>query len=331
MYRFHLGLADLAAVSFACSPLQETVLSLRMWTHPASYPAQQAWFRRLRPDFEQLESRRLLCSLIAGNRYVADFLTPRPAGPAPSFRSELGVLRATDPATLRVELERAFLPHDGRLPTPLAERLAEPARLLEEICPALEEYWENCLAPHWWPRARSVLEADIVHRARTLAQHGVGVLLSELDQRLRWGDGVLTIDRGWGRGRDVAGRDIRVDRRGLVFTPSCFIRSANTFISDQYPPAIAYPARGQGSMAGALDRPSTSRALEQLLGAPKARLLALLHEPVSTTELALRLGVTPGAVSQHLAVLLATRLVSRARHGRSVLYLRTALGDELAG
>lgn len=142
---------------------------------------------------------------------------------------------------------------------------------------------------------------------------------------------MLTIDRGWGRGRDVAGRDIRVDQRGLVFTPSCFIRSANTFISDQYPPAIAYPARGQGSMAGALDRPSTSRALEQLLGAPKARLLALLHEPVSTTELALRLGVTPGAVSQHLAVLLATRLVSRARHGRSVLYLRTALGDELAG
>ncbi|WP_457029774.1 ArsR/SmtB family transcription factor [Kitasatospora sp. P5_F3] len=74
-----------------------------------------------------------------------------------------------------------------------------------------------------------------------------------------------------------------------------------------------------------------ARGQEQLLGAPKARLLTLLHEPPATTELARRLGVTPGAVSQHLAVLHATRLATRARHGRLVLYTRSPLVDRLLG
>jgi hypothetical protein len=34
-------------------------------------------------------------------------------------------------------------------------------------------------------------------------------------------------------------------------------------------------------------------------------------------------------VSQHLAVLHAARLTTRARHGRMVLYARSPLGDEL--
>ncbi|MCX4750689.1 winged helix-turn-helix domain-containing protein [Kitasatospora sp. NBC_01287] len=326
MHRYHLGLADLAAVSFARSPLQETVLSLRMWTHPGSYPAQQPWFRPLRPHFERLEGGPLLRSLVGANRYIPDFLTPRPNTPAPAFRTELSVVRATDPAVLRSELEKALLPPRGELPALLAEGLSDPARLLAEICLALAEYWENCLAPHWWPRAGSVLEADIVHRARTLAQHGMAAMLAELDGRLHWADGVLTINRSWDRSPDA---DIQVDRRGLVFLPTCFAGAANTSISTDCPPAICYPARGQGTMAEALDPPATPHALAQLLGTPKARLLTLLHEPVSTTELALRLGVTPGAVSQHLAVLLATRLVTRARHGRSVLYLRSPLGEEL--
>lgn len=71
-------------------------------------------------------------------------------------------------------------------------------------------------------------------------------------------------------------------------------------------------------------------ALVSLLGAPRARLLALLEEPLPTVELARRLGVTPSAVSQHLQVLFATGLVTRARHGRQVLYRRTSLGDQLS-
>ncbi|MFD0630476.1 ArsR/SmtB family transcription factor [Catenulispora yoronensis] len=57
----------------------------------------------------------------------------------------------------------------------------------------------------------------------------------------------------------------------------------------------------------------------------------MLDQPVSTTELARLLAVTPGAVSQHLKVLSDAGLTARARHGRSVLYVRSPLGNSLAG
>ncbi|GAA4992820.1 DUF5937 family protein [Kitasatospora paranensis] len=326
VHHFRLGLEDLASASFACSPLQEAVLGLRMWTHPGVYVHQTADFERLRPAFEALEGAELLRSLVAGaNRYVPDFLTPRPATPFPDFHAELAVVRALPPHRLRIELERTFLPHDRGLPPVLARGLADPARLLERIAEALRSYWQDCLEPLWWPRARSVLHADIVHRSRVLAERGAGALFSDLDGRLLWGDGVLTIRRDWGK----PDADIAVDGRGLVFTPTFFARGAITTISDDHPPVITYPVRGRATMAGPSAPPPTSQALERLVGAPKARLLAMLDEPTSTTELARRLGVTPGAVSQHLSVLAATRLVSRARHGRVVLYARSPLGDEL--
>ncbi|MFF8774995.1 ArsR family transcriptional regulator [Kitasatospora sp. NPDC015120] len=325
MHRFKLDLGDLATTWFACSPIQEAALSLRMWTHPGHYSLQSAAFERLRPSFERLDSS-LLLSLVAANRWIPDFLTPRPASPWPDFRTELAVVRALPPERLRGELEQTFLPHHQALPAVLADGLADPARLLARIADALEEYWERCLAPAWWPRARAVLEADLVYRSRVLAQQGAAALFADLDHRLRWADGILSIDRRWTQWDG----EITVDGRGLVLVPTFFARGAVTMISNDRAPQIGYPARGQAEMAGPRP-PAVPRALERLVGAPKARLLALLAEPASTTDLAYRLGVTPGAVSQHLAVLHTTGLVTRARHGRSVLYRRSPLGDDLCG
>ncbi|WP_327683151.1 ArsR/SmtB family transcription factor [Kitasatospora sp. NBC_00458] len=325
MHRFRLGLADLASTWFACSPIQEASLSLRMWTHPGVYTLQSPAFERIRPSFERLDSS-LLLSLVSSNRWLPDFLTPRPATPSPDFRTELAAVRALPPEQLRPELERTFLLDHRPMPAVLADGLADPARLLTRIADALEEYWEYCLAPAWWPQARAVLEADLVYRARVLAQQGAATLFADLDRRLHWADGVLSIDRNWA---DADG-DITVHGRGLVLVPTFFARGAITMISDDRAPQISYPARGQAGMAGPRP-PATPRALEQLLGTPKSRLLTLLAEPATTTDLAYRLGVTAGAVSQHLTVLHATGLVSRARHGRSVLYSRSPLGDELTG
>ncbi|MGW4383930.1 ArsR/SmtB family transcription factor [Kitasatospora sp. NPDC004531] len=324
--RFRLGLADLAATYFACSPLQETVLSLRMWTHPGQYPHGAA-FEAMRPAFEALPAAPLLRALVAGNKYVPDFLTPRPSVPFPDFRAELAVVRAFEPARLRHELDVTFLPHDRRVPPLLAAFDDRPAELVRRVADALEQYWTHVLEPAWWPRARSVLHADIVHRARVLAERGAAGLFADLDHRLRWTDGVLTIDRDWGD----SDLDIPVDRRGLALLPTCFARGAITAIGPDLTPSISYLARGQGNLTGPADPPPAPQALEQLLGAPKARLLTLLQEPTATTELARRLGVTPGAVSQHLAVLHTTRLVTRARHGRLVLYARSPLAEQLLG
>jgi len=56
-----------------------------------------------------------------------------------------------------------------------------------------------------------------------------------------------------------------------------------------------------------------------------------LDAPASTTHLARSLGMTTGAVGDHLAVLRRAGLLRRARDGRSVLYERTPLGDAMAG
>jgi len=102
---------------------------------------------------------------------------------------------------------------------------------------------------------------------------------------------------------------------------------------------LLYPARGVARVwdeLGALapESPGGARdlaVLESLLGAPRARLLAALRSPATTSGLAGRFGVTPGAVSQHLAVLYRGGLVDRQRSGRTVLYQASKLGLALLG
>jgi DNA-binding transcriptional ArsR family regulator len=324
MFDFRIGLADLASASFACSPLQEAALSLRMWTHPGYYAEQVPWFRRMRADFDALPSRELLLSLVASNRFLPDLLTPRPATNWPDFADELALLRSTPPKMIGPDLRRTFLPHDGVIPAPLT---GDPAALLDRIASAMAEYWERCLTPEWWPRARSVLQADLVYRARILAEGGADALFADLAHRLRWSDGVLTIR--WNPPLPVARKDVDLNGRGLVLIPTCFAHGAITAIDPGLRPVITYPARGLATMTENLRPPPAYPALRRLLGDPRARLLVLLDDPSSTTELARRLNVTPSAISQQLRILHENGLVARARHGRMVLYRRTALGDTL--
>jgi DNA-binding transcriptional ArsR family regulator len=66
-----------------------------------------------------------------------------------------------------------------------------------------------------------------------------------------------------------------------------------------------------------------------VLGSTRARLLAELEEPATTTQLARRLGVTAPGVSQHLQRLRSAGLITGARAGREVRYARTPLAAKL--
>jgi DNA-binding transcriptional ArsR family regulator len=59
--------------------------------------------------------------------------------------------------------------------------------------------------------------------------------------------------------------------------------------------------------------------------------LADLGAPRSTTELSERLSLSPGGALHHLTALRDAGLVTGRRDGRSVLHVRTALGDALMG
>ncbi|MEV6976103.1 winged helix-turn-helix domain-containing protein [Kitasatospora sp. NPDC093806] len=331
MFEFRFGVDDLAATWFAYSPLQETVLGLRARRWTGYYPEQQPWIAGWQDRYETLDTE-LLDALIAPNAFVPDFLTPRPLVPRPDFHAELARQVATPPEVVRADVLAAYVDAGNPLPPVLAALIDDPAELAARVAETLEAYWTRCLAPVWWPRARSVLEADLAYRARLLAERGAEGLFADLDGRISWQAGVLRlIDtnpavRALGTSVDVAGR-------GLVLIPTLAGMGAQTDITQDGPPLITYPARGKATMAeGLAGRPGAAGpppGLVGLIGPARARLLMLLAAPACTTELAHRLGVTPGAVSRHLGALAAAGLLDRTRQGRRVLYRRSGLGDAL--
>ncbi len=318
MIEMHFRVADLAETSFAVSPLQETVFSLWVWTAPERQAFHLPWRRAVAEQWHHLDTE-LLDALVSPRRWVPDFLTPRPGTPLTEFDAELTLVRETPPDRVQADVLSAY--GDAPLPDVLC---AEPEALRRRIAVALDEYWLACLKPSW-PRIHAVLEADIVYRSRQLALGGARALFAELDWRLRWDDGVLFVDRHRGEHHVI-----EIDGRGLPLVPSVFCRGAVTYIDTGEAPLITYPARGRATVWETAPAPG-SVALVELLGPPRARLLTLLDRPATTTELAHRLSVSPSAVSQHLRVLRSAGLLNRARSGRSVLYLRSPLGDDLVG
>jgi DNA-binding transcriptional ArsR family regulator len=76
------------------------------------------------------------------------------------------------------------------------------------------------------------------------------------------------------------------------------------------------------------------RVFAALASSPRRQVIAFLAQTaLSTSDLALRFGMSAPAVSRHLSVLLDAGLVSAERHGQRVLYRlqRDALLEALAG
>jgi len=323
MLEYHLDVDALATTSFACSPLVETVLSLRARRAPDLVPEHKPFLARTAAAFARLDTE-LLMALITPERRLPDYLTPRPPGPSVSFADGIAALRAVAPEAVAEHIRIAYAHEATKIPPVLADGLADPAQLAARIAAVLEDYWHACIEPHW-PGMASVLVAEISYRARQLADGGARELFTDLDRRLSWDSGVLSLDLLGTTGR------VLLQGTGLTLVPSLFARGAICMITHGPDDFLVYPARGRGSAWAQPPPPEPAAALAGLLGPARARLLEMLDRPASTTELARALNVTPSAVSQHLAALHAARLVSRSRLGRSVLYLRTALGSDLAG
>ncbi|MEU2396258.1 metalloregulator ArsR/SmtB family transcription factor [Streptomyces sp. NPDC007369] len=367
MISFELGVEDLADTRFAVSPLGETVLSLRILRDPGVSALHLPWRRTVLGRLGGLDTG-LLMSLVADRLTLPDFLTPRPVAFEPSFEEELAAVRRTPPELVRRDLLAAHAPDPlpevlrAAVDAPPAPGDAPVAALRDRLCELLHRYWQIAVRPVW-PQIRLVAEADMTYRARQLARGGARLLFADMHPQLRWEDGgsrgVLRIHR------TIGGYEAQASGRGLLLVPCVFAHKPAPPVSREEPPWLLYPSRGvatlwaPGTGTGPASRPGSGSgsgpdqaagpagpvgpagsagqagpgavpALVPLLGAPRARLLGLLAEPLATVELARRLRVTPSAVSQHLRVLYGAGLVTRARHGRQVLYRRSALGEQLA-
>ena len=315
MIRYELVGMDLADVRFGVSPLNEMVLSLRSWRDPGRFPLQLRWLHELQRVRDRLDEP-MLWALTNVRLWTPDFLNPRPYSPLTRIDDELSRLAGTDPAIFRRDL-RAVHGADG-LPEPLR---GTARRVLARITDALTDYWRLCFEPHW-TRMRALLEGDVTFRGRQIAQHGLATMFAGLSPMVRLVDDVVEVQLR--SDLDYC----RPTTGGLTLVPSLWTVNASTPISAAEPPMIMYAARGTATLWEPQELPAP-HALARLFGASRAGLLGNLEVPASSTELAARLGVTTSAVNQHLRALYDAGLLVRARHGRSVLYRRSDIGDRL--
>ncbi|MFF3691186.1 DUF5937 family protein [Streptomyces sp. NPDC002187] len=307
---------------FAVSPMWEVGPSFRLLSSCSVHPVHRPWLEQVRPRVAAAGlDRGWLAELVPPSGYVPDFLNPAPAGPAPTLAQELTGILASSPAQVRQDLDR--LRHEqGRLGPRSRTLYAEPQAHLARVAEEVETYWELALAPYW-ARIRTVLDADVFHRARQVAEQGTGHLFNDLHPSVSWNDNALRLARR----RPALSR--RTAGAGLVLIPSAFTGPGLfTRVTPPEPPQLAYPARGAGSLWEPR-RTTGTAAVAAVLGRSRTLLLTELETPASTTELAHRTGLSPAGVSQNLTALRDAGLVSAHRAGRSVLYARTSIADSL--
>ena len=317
-----LDVADLAGTRFAISPLSETTRAMLLLANPSPPVVNLPWVRWARAQLGRRPLRlpRVWPLIVNELPTHPEFLVPAPAVRAPELDDELARVRATPAEPVRASLRRVFGDHPW--PDSATELFERPAESLAEIAGELADFHDRLVEPHW-ERIRPVLEADIAYRGGLLAGGGARSLFSDLHPDLRWSGGTLTLtdtDEGRSRCQVMLGPD------GVVLMPSVFnwpLVSVSKATSSQT--TLLYPARGTATVwdSGVTAAPD---AVEELLGPARARLLSALRSPATTSALALRFGVTPSAVSQHLAVLHRSGLVDRERTGRRVLYQASELG-----
>ncbi|MEV7415629.1 DUF5937 family protein [Streptomyces sp. NPDC089919] len=309
-----LSAAEVARVRLAVSPLAETVLGVRAALGVGGHEVHRPWVHEAQPVLAEEPELPLLRALLEG--CLPSFLFPVPKERLPAFDTELADLRATDPVFVTAECAAALGAPSGQLP--------RPAALLDRVADALTRCHARLVAPHWG-RMRGVLEADLGRRAVALVDGGVQELFAQLHADVVWREGELVVH---GRRRSGAVWTVEAGGHGLVLMPSVF--GWPDVIVDYSPrtaASIRYPASGVG-LLWEQPRP-TSAGLTAVLGRTRASLLAELGEPLSTPDLAARLGVSPSAVSQHLSALRGAGLVTTRRTGRSAVHLRTRTGTAL--
>jgi DNA-binding transcriptional ArsR family regulator len=325
-----LGVADLAATRFAVSPLAETLRALPLLANPGRSAVNRPWVRWALAELDgrPLRLPRVWPLIVTDLPYWPEFLFPAPAGKSPGFDEELASLCATPDEAVRASLRRVF--GEGRWPDSATDLFEHPRDGLAEIAAEVAEYHHRLIVPHW-ERIRPVLDADISYHAALLAGGGARSLFSDLHPNLRWSAGRLFMADAEPMHADL---EVYLGPDGLVLLPSVFTWpdwSIKKATSTQT--TMLYPARGAATVwQGGVGLPASAgvsadrMAVESLLGPPRARLLGALRSPATTSALACRFGVTPSAVSQHLAVLYRTGLVDRERSGRRVLYQASELG-----
>lgn len=307
---------------FAFSPLAELACSLRLLGAPRPAHLHSPWLRQVRAHLDDIDTDLLLAVAPPG-KWVPSFLVPPTRGERVTIQQQLERLAAMPVEQLEADIRQAWA---GRELPPALKKLLRadgdaPALLAEHLW----RYWDVAVGPYWM-RMCAVLEDDVSHRAAAAVTIGINQLLDDLHPEVSVRDGVLCIDMP----KHDPGRFTGVR---LTLVPSVFVWPrliVNHDTDDEF--ELTYAARGVGRVWEGVDPRDAhpDDRISALLGRSRAAILDLVVVPMSTTQLARHLGQSPGSVSQHLAILRDSGLVTSWRSGRSVLYKQSPLGESLA-
>jgi DNA-binding transcriptional ArsR family regulator len=323
MLRFRVGATDLVNSRFAVSPLSELNHLLRKLSGLDEGRLPRDWSARLRPVYRRLRAETELDAILALNsrHHGPAFVAPPPSTSAQTAEMDLSAMRDTSLRQARVEIEECLRRRpvtDERIMAVLRSR-----SVVRRLVDTYEIAWHELLAADWL-QLRAICERDVVHRAGLLSRAGWAAAIDGLHPKVRWRDG--GIELAWRHHPDTT---VDLDGAGLLFVPAVFIwPKVAAYIAPPWPRGLIYPARGIAGLWEP-DAPTDPAARSDLRGRSRARLLAALDDPASTTQLSRTLTMSAGAVGDHLTILRRSGLVQRARSGRSVLYRRTPLGDAL--
>jgi hypothetical protein len=166
------------------------------------------------------------------------------------------------------------------------------------VVATLDRYWRLALAP-FWPQMRALLQADVTYRLDQIASGGVTQLLRTLHPSLSFDGRTLRIVKYYDGYTQLG-------RRGLLLVP-CAFAWPDVIVQTADPhPTVSYSPRGLGRLWEGPTMPVDS-ALANVIGRTRATLLAQLDLPMSTTQLAVQLGLSAPTLNVHLKALQSGR------------------------
>ncbi len=313
---------DLANIRFGYTPLMELISSYRVLIRPEKQGQYLRWVDEAQQALENIEMP-YLHAMATIPYYIPDFLTATPITTITELEAELVRLRQTPIEIIRKNITYA-IKMAGETEV-LCHFMAYPREAIECLIEELHIYWQRTLAHHW-PHMTSVLDGDVLYRARSLALDGTKALFSGLHPELS-----LVKDRLIYTGSekpDWFKKDYQLMGTGVQLVPAIFVCNLTWQIEPEWQPMLSYQSRGTG-LWWMQSQETPNPSLEIALGAGRARVLQTLTTPSSTSEIAHQLEITAGAASQHLSRLQQAGLTVPRRSGQRVYYHLTQRGEKL--
>mgnify|MGYP001158819691 CR=1 FL=1 len=329
MINIHLTPDDLADMRFAYSPLVELATSYRILHVPKMQSHYLRWVDEAQRALFDTDLPYMR-ALLGYPGYIPDFLTPTPMTTNQSVEDEITGMLNTPPEVVRGNIQ-TLMAHadcvDQQFVDVWQNFLNYPHESLLCLVDELRLYWLRVLAHHW-PRMKTVLDGDILYKARQLAVGGPSGLFADLHPDVTYEPGQLQVNKGHSRAGATFEMDLTLNGQGIQLVPAIFSASKIHWqIVPEWHPMLIYSPRGAGLWRQEV--PGVDQSLELLLGAGKARVLQELETPANTGEIARKLSITAGAVSQHLSRLNQAGLVEPHRSGKVVFYHLTPRGQQL--